>query len=364
MHDAATERVIAQLNFQAGVNIANATTVALNTNGEVCVFTSATAHYALDVVAYIGAPEATSPTTTTTTTTTTTPPAREWAIDKSGFPEVQPFGQPLSTDGSLLLQTNYTDPGPTVTLTDVRADAIVAELPPSGGFSYFALSLSPDGSGAILQRSDGQVVHWDPGSGVVSDLGSEGACNARTFSEFESVEYLVGGLTCRLDTGETFESRGVSPNGRYAGVVFGQPPAVVDGRTGQIVSTLPAGWEFARSVEYSRHIANNGTALVVNPANERLGLLAAGSSVVSVLPQEIPPYYAIAENGDGALALRPTGADEFSGSFDLVLMTTSGESRVPNSPTVTIQASELECDAAVIAPAADTLAISFSVCLL
>ncbi len=40
------------LNYTPGVNIANATTVALNTSGEVCVFTSSTSHYALDVVAY------------------------------------------------------------------------------------------------------------------------------------------------------------------------------------------------------------------------------------------------------------------------------------------------------------------------
>ena len=43
------------LNYTPGVNIANATTVALNTNGEVCLFTNVTAHYALDVVAYVPA---------------------------------------------------------------------------------------------------------------------------------------------------------------------------------------------------------------------------------------------------------------------------------------------------------------------
>ena len=43
------------LNYTPGVNIANATTVALNSNGEVCVFTSSTAHYALDVLAYVPA---------------------------------------------------------------------------------------------------------------------------------------------------------------------------------------------------------------------------------------------------------------------------------------------------------------------
>ena len=43
------------LNYTPGVNIANATTVALNSSGEVCVFTSTTSHYALDVVAFIPA---------------------------------------------------------------------------------------------------------------------------------------------------------------------------------------------------------------------------------------------------------------------------------------------------------------------
>lgn len=41
------------VNYTPGVNIANATTVALNTNGEVCIFTNQTAHYALDVLAYV-----------------------------------------------------------------------------------------------------------------------------------------------------------------------------------------------------------------------------------------------------------------------------------------------------------------------
>ncbi len=41
------------LNYTPGVNIANATTVALNSSGEVCVYTSSTAHYALDVVAFV-----------------------------------------------------------------------------------------------------------------------------------------------------------------------------------------------------------------------------------------------------------------------------------------------------------------------
>ena len=43
------------LNYTPGVNIANATTVALNDEGEVCVFTNMSAHYALDVVAYVSA---------------------------------------------------------------------------------------------------------------------------------------------------------------------------------------------------------------------------------------------------------------------------------------------------------------------
>jgi hypothetical protein len=41
------------LNYTPGVNIANATTVALNSAGEVCVFSNVTAHYALDVLAYV-----------------------------------------------------------------------------------------------------------------------------------------------------------------------------------------------------------------------------------------------------------------------------------------------------------------------
>jgi hypothetical protein len=41
------------LNYTPGVNIANATTVALNANGEVCLFTNVTSHYALDVLAYV-----------------------------------------------------------------------------------------------------------------------------------------------------------------------------------------------------------------------------------------------------------------------------------------------------------------------
>ena len=43
------------LNFYQGVNIANASTVALNSAGEVCVFTSSPAHFALDVVAFFPA---------------------------------------------------------------------------------------------------------------------------------------------------------------------------------------------------------------------------------------------------------------------------------------------------------------------
>ncbi len=44
------------LNYTPGINIANATTVALNANGEVCIYSNVTAHYALlDVVAYVPA---------------------------------------------------------------------------------------------------------------------------------------------------------------------------------------------------------------------------------------------------------------------------------------------------------------------
>ena len=41
------------LNYTPGINIANATTIALDTNGDVCIFTSTTAHFALDITAYI-----------------------------------------------------------------------------------------------------------------------------------------------------------------------------------------------------------------------------------------------------------------------------------------------------------------------
>ncbi len=51
----ATPPVASSLNYTPGVNIANATTVALNANGEVCIFTNVTAHYALDVLAYVPA---------------------------------------------------------------------------------------------------------------------------------------------------------------------------------------------------------------------------------------------------------------------------------------------------------------------
>ncbi len=51
----ATRPTASTLNYTPGVNIANATTVALNADGEVCVYTSTTAHYALDVVAYVSA---------------------------------------------------------------------------------------------------------------------------------------------------------------------------------------------------------------------------------------------------------------------------------------------------------------------
>jgi hypothetical protein len=50
-----TPPTASSLNYTPGVNIANATTVVLNSNGEVCIFTSSTAHYALDVLAYISA---------------------------------------------------------------------------------------------------------------------------------------------------------------------------------------------------------------------------------------------------------------------------------------------------------------------
>ena len=48
----ATPPTASTLNYTPGVNITNAANIALNTSGEVCVFTSSTSHYALDVVAY------------------------------------------------------------------------------------------------------------------------------------------------------------------------------------------------------------------------------------------------------------------------------------------------------------------------
>jgi hypothetical protein len=52
----ATPPTASSINYTPRVNIANATTVALNANGEVCVYSNVTAHYALDVLAYIAAP--------------------------------------------------------------------------------------------------------------------------------------------------------------------------------------------------------------------------------------------------------------------------------------------------------------------
>jgi hypothetical protein len=49
----ASPPVASSLNFETGVNVANATTVALSAAGEVCIYTSAGAHFALDVVAFI-----------------------------------------------------------------------------------------------------------------------------------------------------------------------------------------------------------------------------------------------------------------------------------------------------------------------
>jgi len=49
----ATRPTASTLNYTPGVNIANATIVALNTTGEVCIYTHATSHYALDVVAHL-----------------------------------------------------------------------------------------------------------------------------------------------------------------------------------------------------------------------------------------------------------------------------------------------------------------------
>ena len=43
------------LNYTPGINIANATTVALDPNGAICIYTNTTAHYTLDVVAYVAA---------------------------------------------------------------------------------------------------------------------------------------------------------------------------------------------------------------------------------------------------------------------------------------------------------------------
>ncbi len=51
----ATPPTASTLNYTPGINIANATTVALNTAGEVCLYTNTTAHYALDVLAYVPA---------------------------------------------------------------------------------------------------------------------------------------------------------------------------------------------------------------------------------------------------------------------------------------------------------------------
>ena len=50
-----TRPTASTLNYTPGVNIANATTVALNSAGEVCLYSNVTAHYALDVLAYVPA---------------------------------------------------------------------------------------------------------------------------------------------------------------------------------------------------------------------------------------------------------------------------------------------------------------------
>jgi hypothetical protein len=76
------------VNFNAGQTIPNAVVAKIGTNGDICLFTLASAHYIVDVSGYlIGDPPATNgsscpaplppPTTTAppTTTTTTTPPS-------------------------------------------------------------------------------------------------------------------------------------------------------------------------------------------------------------------------------------------------------------------------------------------------
>jgi HYR domain/Right handed beta helix region len=50
-----TPPVAASLNYRAGVNISNATLVDLSDDGDVCLFTSATAHYTIDVLSFVTA---------------------------------------------------------------------------------------------------------------------------------------------------------------------------------------------------------------------------------------------------------------------------------------------------------------------
>ena len=96
----ATPPTASTLNYMPGVNIANATTVALNSSGEVCVYTSTTSHYALDVVAHI-TPSAIPPTSSTTTTTTEPPAPEVYRMYTESF-----FGSAptqLAADGSLVV---------------------------------------------------------------------------------------------------------------------------------------------------------------------------------------------------------------------------------------------------------------------
>ena len=201
----ATPPTASTLNYTPGVNIANATTVALNSSGEVCVFTSTTSHYALDVVAFIAA------------ATTVSEPV----LTVSGFMNCQgDFSGSYSVTGN-----KY----PSARLSVELGIAGTG----TGGRSYFDDDIDVPSSGPL--RSDG------PGSGeadivsldyemVVSITYSLGpTVNSIVPIEEEDLDNCIVGpelvyepflWTDSLEPGQTFQGdeapEALSPDGRFA----------------------------------------------------------------------------------------------------------------------------------------------------
>ena len=181
------------LNYTPGVNIANATTVALDSSGDVCVYTSATAHYALDVVAYVTAP-------------VTSPP-----------PPLEPVSGVTAIGGSTMVQLSWTNP------TDER----------------FA--------GVVIRRSNGATPPGGPTEGqAVAETGANATSfvdrsldSATTYS-YALFAYATDGATAPA-AAATVATNGVQPLARSLTVRAGTSVAVdLSAALSDVTSLVPA----------------------------------------------------------------------------------------------------------------------------